>query len=171
MLRLTARSTFFASRRRAARRSVQHPNPRQGLPSRCPPIAPAHVLERPIASRSVLSASAASGPQLQRPQPFLSCFLVFEGSAPGKNRTCDLGFRNGPRTQGVVSRTEAERLGFQRTFTVRPECLGCPFPSRYHQCTRWRCADRWRRNRRSAAWWSGRHAQRAAEPQPQALGS
>ena len=35
-------------------------------------------------------------PQLQRPQPFLSCFSVFEGSAPSKDRTCDLGFRNSP---------------------------------------------------------------------------
>ena len=32
-------------------------------------------------------------PQLQRSQPFSSCFFVFEGSAPGMSRTCDLGFR------------------------------------------------------------------------------
>jgi len=48
--------------------------------ARCPPIAPAHVPERPIASRSDLSASAPFVPQPQRPQPFLNCFSVFEGS-------------------------------------------------------------------------------------------
>src|SRR3982750_1200971 len=72
--------------------SVARP-PSPAWESRCPPIAPAHVPERPIASRSVLIASAPLVPQLQRPQPFLSCFFEEEGSAPGKNRTCDLGFR------------------------------------------------------------------------------
>jgi len=69
----------------------------------CPPIAPAHVPERPIASRSVLIASAAFVPQPQRLPPFLGCFFEEEGSAPGKNRTCDLGFRKTPLTCGATA--------------------------------------------------------------------
>jgi hypothetical protein len=40
-----------------------------------------HVPERPIASRSVLIASTAFMPQLQRPQPFWSFFFERNGSA------------------------------------------------------------------------------------------
>jgi hypothetical protein len=32
-------------------------------------------------------------PQLKRIRPYLSCFYENNGSAPSKNRTCDLGFR------------------------------------------------------------------------------
>jgi hypothetical protein len=88
--------------------------PRRNLASRrCPPIAPAHVPERPIASRSVLIASAAFVPQLQRPQPFLGCSFEEEGSAPGKNRTCDLGFRKRHKTRGrrpALCLVTAERM-------------------------------------------------------------
>ena len=61
--------------------------------TRCPPVAPAHVPKRPIASHSVLSAGSTVVPQLQRIRPYLSCFYENNGSAPGMSRTCDLGFR------------------------------------------------------------------------------
>ena len=95
-----------------------------------------HLPERPIASHSVLSASAAFVPQLQRPQPFSSCFSEFEGSAPSKDRTCDLGFRKallyptelrGRAAEAVTSRGGAQALsGFRRHFS--PPRRGAPGP-------------------------------------------
>ena len=52
--------------------------------ARCPPIAPAPVPERPIASRFVLSASAAFVPQLRRPQPMLSCSPSLKVAPPAR---------------------------------------------------------------------------------------
>ena len=64
------------------------------LPTRCPgprPRASYRVAFRPDRERRLRAATATA-----------AAVFVFEGSAPSKDRTCDLGFRKTNKTRGVV---------------------------------------------------------------------
>ncbi len=52
-------------------------------------------------SRSDQKVASASCRKLQRNSVVLSGSVASDAGAPGKNRTCDLGFRKGDKTRGV----------------------------------------------------------------------
>ena len=97
------------------------------LPHCCPPIAPADVPECPIPWPPVLIERRLR-PATATAAAALSCFSEFEGGAPSKDRTCDLGFRKallyptelrGRAAEAVTSLDDAQALSrFTLHFTV-----------------------------------------------------